>query len=140
MPQDTKAVIRRLYDIINWGDLDRLSEVISPDCVYQLVDGSEYHGPEGYREAALTWRNAVPDLYISITHMVAEGDRVAYRYTITGTHLGEWAGIPPTGNTLTDETMAIDRVVDGKIVESSEISDALGVLEQLGLVEKDIVP
>jgi predicted ester cyclase len=85
-------------------------------------------------------RTAFPDGRITIDRVVTGGDMVTYHYTFTGTHRGEWFGIPPTGRRISIATISMDRVVDGKIVESVEVSDNLDFLQQLGIIEKDIVP
>jgi steroid delta-isomerase-like uncharacterized protein len=66
--------------------------------------------------------------------MVADGDTVAVRYTMTGTHRGDFAGVPPTGKAVVAQSMAFYRLADGKIVEERAQLDMLSVLEQLGAV------
>jgi predicted ester cyclase len=77
---------------------------------------------------------AFPDFHITVDEMIAEGDKVAARWTATLTHEGEFMGIPPTGVQATISGMVIYRFADGKIVEIWHIGDSLGLLQQLGVV------
>jgi hypothetical protein len=73
-------------------------------------------------------------MHVTIDDMVAEGDKVATRVTMTGTHKGEIMGIPPTNKKVTVSGIVIDRFAGGKIVEDNGIFDMLGLMRQLGLV------
>jgi predicted ester cyclase len=79
------------------------------------------------------WYDAFPDMHVTIDDMVAEGDKVAARVTMTGTHKGEIMGIPPTNKKVTVSLIVIDRFAGGKIVEDNGQFDALGLMRQLGL-------
>ena len=77
---------------------------------------------------------AVPDARYTVEDMIAEGDRVVSRFTMTGTQTGEMQGIPPTGKQCKVAGIDIFRVVDGKIVEHWDAVDQLGMLQQLGVI------
>jgi len=79
--------------------------------------------------------DAFPDMHVTIDDMVAEGDKVAMRVTMTGTHKGEFMGIPPTNKKVTISLIAIDRFAGGKIVEDHGEYNALDLMRQLGLKE-----
>ena len=79
-------------------------------------------------------RVAVPDIQIRVLDQVAEGDRVVSRLEITGTHLGEWQGIPPTGKRFTISGMVMRRIAGGKIVERWDNLDMLGFFQQIGVI------
>jgi predicted ester cyclase len=79
------------------------------------------------------WYDAFPDMHVTIDDMVAEGDKVAARVTMTGTHKGEIMGIPPTNKKVTFSLIVISRFAGGKIVEDHGQFDALGLMRQLGL-------
>lgn len=79
-------------------------------------------------------RNAAPDLQIRVQDQIAEGDRVVSRLEVTGTHLGEWQGIPPTGRRFTMTGLVMRRIAGGKIVERWDSLDWMGVHQQLGLI------
>ncbi len=75
-----------------------------------------------------------PDLHLTLGDILAEGDRVAFRYTMEGTHQGDFVGIPPTGKPFSVEGMIIARVVDSKAVERWANLDTLGLMQQLGVI------
>ena len=77
--------------------------------------------------------SAFPDLTITVEDLIAEGDRVASRTTLRGTHDGELFGAPPTGRALTVPMMSIERIAAGRVAEHWRVSDELGLLRQLGL-------
>ncbi len=80
------------------------------------------------------FRNAFPDLHFTVEDMLAEGDRVASRYTARGTHRGELMGLPPTGRQVTEVGIVISRLAEGKLVEDWHSPDNLGLMQQLGVV------
>jgi steroid delta-isomerase-like uncharacterized protein len=77
---------------------------------------------------------AFPDSQVTIEDMIAEGDQVVTKKTFTGTHTGDFAGIPSTGNKVTLEFVDIMRVRDGKIVEHWNCIDQLSFMQQLGVI------
>ncbi len=79
-------------------------------------------------------RVAAPDVQIRVLDQIAEGDRVVSRIEVTGTHLGDWQGIPPTGKRFTMSGMVMRRIAGGKIVERWDNLDWLGAFQQLGLI------
>lgn len=91
-------------------------------------------GPEGLKEAARGYRDAFPDLRMTVEQAIAEGDLVTIRWTARGTHKGELFGIPPTGKQATVTGITIDRYAGGKIAESWTNWDTLGLLQQIGAV------
>jgi predicted ester cyclase len=76
----------------------------------------------------------MPDLRVIVEDMVAEGDKVAVRYTLEGTHEGELFGVPPTGQRLSIKSISVERVSDGTIREHWRITDTLDMMQQLGVV------
>ena len=77
---------------------------------------------------------AFPDYHEELEEMIAEGDKVVVRHTITGTQLGQWGPLPPTGKPVRFEEVVILRFADGKVVEQRGIVDNLSALRQLGVV------
>jgi steroid delta-isomerase-like uncharacterized protein len=137
--EENKAIVRReVEELYNPdGDLDAVEEIFAPD--YVLHDPSvpeEGRGPEAARQLATTFRSAFPDLHTTFDEAVAEGDKVAYRWTASGTHEGELMGIPPTGNRMTITGTAIARISEGRIEEGWQNFDALGMMQQLGAIPK----
>src|SRR5208282_6439273 len=136
MPQDTKAIIRRLYEEVwNKRKLEMVSEIISPS--HALHDnnfpGSSV-GPEAYRAQMAIYLAAFPDLHFTIQDTIAEKDKIAASWTITGTHKGEFWGVRPTNRKMTMDGMTIHHIANEKIIDSYISSDALGLMRQLGVV------
>ena len=135
--EENKAVLRReveeLYN--HTGNLDAVEEIFSPDYVSYEPTSGETRGIEGARQFAATFRQAFPDLQNTIEDMVAEGDRVVVRFRARGTHDGETEAFgPPTGKRMEITGITIKRVSEGKIAEAWTNFDALGMMQQLGLI------
>jgi len=80
------------------------------------------------------FRSGMPDLRVDILDMIAEGDKVAVRYTVEGTHEGDLFGVPPPGRRVSIESMTVERVSDGKIREHWRVTDTLDMMQQLGAI------
>jgi len=133
--EQNKALMRRFYEEISKGNLAALDELVAAD----LVDHSPFvpgqaPGRQGTLELFTMIRAAFPDLHVTVEDMVAEGDKVAVRGTMSGTHKGEFTGIAPTGKQITVGTIEILRIVGGKMVEHWNVIDSLGMMQQLGVV------
>jgi steroid delta-isomerase-like uncharacterized protein len=114
-----KDLVRRYFEKA-WIELDAaaVDEFMAPDYVEHAgIPGSRSTGREALKQVIRMYRGAFPDLRNTIEDVFAEGDRVAYRWTAIGTHLGEWAGIPPTGNHLAARGISIYRISGGRLVE-----------------------
>lgn len=129
-----KAVVRRFVDEV-WtnGNLDAMDDLFTPDSVLHAPEG-DVVGPEAFKPYNRQYLEAFPDLTYEIRDVVAEGDRVAFRARMTGTHEGEFMGTPPTGERFDAEGIIVARIEDGKIVERWASYDALGMMRQLGLL------
>ena len=135
MSETNKALIRRLFEeAVNKGNLSVVDENLSTDYVYREPTVGERRGRVGSRELITMYRNAFPDVKLTIDEQIAEGDTVVTRWTGTGTHRGELFGVPPTGKTVRVQGVLVSRIANGKVVEETEIYDALGMLRQLGVV------
>ena len=135
MTEDNKALNRRFVEeVINQGNTDAIDELIDPGVVDHAAPPGFPTGREGAKQFAAMMRSAFPDLHLTIEDMIAEGDKVVMRSTWSGTHEGEFMGIPATGRRVTVSAIDISRVADGKMVEHWEQSDALGLMQQLGVV------
>jgi steroid delta-isomerase-like uncharacterized protein len=132
-----KAIIRRVFEeAFSRGNMDVLDEIIAPN---QINGGPSTppgipSGPEGTKMLITAYRNAFPDIHITVDEQIAEGNTVVTRWSARGTHDGELAGIPPTGKPATVVGMGVDRVENGKIVESWGLFDQFGMLQQLGVI------
>ncbi len=135
MSEENKAIARRLCEEF-WvkGKFVGADELLAPDFVYHGPGGGEPLDLEGYRQDVMDYVNACTDIQSTVEDIVAEGDKVAGRYTWSGIHTGALWGAPPTGKRLTVKLVCILHIVDGKIVEEWEGSDLLDVKRQLGLI------
>jgi steroid delta-isomerase-like uncharacterized protein len=135
---ENKATVRRIPDeIFNQGNLSVVDELFAPDYVLHDpgVPGGELRGLEAFKEQWVSmFRTAFPDLRIVIEDQVAEGDKVASRYTGSGTHQGELRGFPPTNNRVEATGTITSRLAEGKIVEEWNNFDSMGMMQQLGIV------
>jgi steroid delta-isomerase-like uncharacterized protein len=127
-----EAIIRRFVEeVVNRGNTDLLNELVAADHVGHDHLGDRY-GPEGVRIGVAEWRVAFPDLRLTIDDLLAHEGRVAWRYTLLGTHAGPFMGIPATGRPVRVSGIRIDRLGGRRLAESWVCLDALGLLRQLG--------
>jgi predicted ester cyclase len=120
--QENKAISNRVAQAISEGDLEALDELMAPELA------------EEFKRDLTELRRAFPDYAGTNVEQIAEGDTVANRFVFLGTHLGEFEGVTPTGKRIEFIGQSIDRVVEGRIVESWVEVDMLGVMRQLGAV------
>ena len=131
MNGENKALCRRVVDCINSRQLDEGAALHAPFYVYQ-GPGMQFRGPEGWRQLVTMYLNAFPDMVLQIDDVIAEGDRVALRFTAKGTHRGELAGISGTGRPVTVPCISVMRFANGKIIEEYEVFDNLGLFQSIG--------
>ena len=132
MSDDNKRVVREfLTDVISGKDPDARPDLIGPGFVAHFGSMPTLDH-DAWRQMAGGFFAAFPDLELTIQDMAAEGDRVAARWTWTGTHQGDLMGMPATGKHVSTGGMGFYRVVDGQIVEEWTLEDMLGVMQQLG--------
>ena len=135
MSEENKALIQRFVEeAFNKGNVDVADEVYYPTFLSHEPTGPVERSPEYVENFVNMYLSAFPDGRTTIEDLVAEGDRVAYRWTYRGTHQGELMGIPPTGQEVTITGITIDSVSDGRIAEEWNHFDQLGLLQQLGVV------
>jgi predicted ester cyclase len=120
--EENKVLSNRVARAISEGDLDAFDELMAPELA------------EEFKRDLAEIRRAFPDYGGTNVDQIAEGEKVANRFVYLGTHLGEFEGVSPTGVRVEFVGHSIDRVVEGKIVESWVEVDMLGVMEQLGVV------
>ncbi len=132
--EENKAQVRRIIEEVwNQGNPALLSEFYAPHYVGHEPTMT-IHGLEGIRQFVSDYLAAFPDLHFTIEDMIAEGDKVATRWSSRGTHKGALQGIAPTGKHATSSGITISRCVDGKAVEEWISWDTLGMLQQLGVI------
>ena len=129
--EDNKAVIRRLYDAFNTVDLKAIDEALAADVVDLLPLKGQASGVEGFKERLIRLRKSFPDLSFTIETMIAEGDMVAERSTLRGTHSGTFMGVPTTGKQVRGTMMAFNKIADGKVVERGRIINVFGLMQQI---------
>jgi steroid delta-isomerase-like uncharacterized protein len=135
MTDVNKDVVARFYEQLwNRGNLDAADELVATDYVrHDLRPGEAPPGPNGQKAVAATFRAAFPDVHLELEALVAEGDLVAARWTMTGTHTGAWGDVSPTGRSVRFCGVNFFRIADGKIAEIWNLRDDLGLREQLGV-------
>lgn len=133
--EENKAVVRRwIEDFWNKDSPDLIEDLCATNYVVHGAPPGVAPDFEGMKGAHVMHRSGFPDMHFTIEDMVAEGDKVATRFTFRGTHKGEWAGIPPTGKQVTMTGMEITRFEGGKYRETWLTLDMLGMMQQLGVV------
>lgn len=135
MSEQNKALVRRFYEeAYTKGNLALIDELFDTNYVGHSPVGADMRGPSSAKQGVSSFRAAFPDLQFTIDDQIAEGDKVAVRSTLRGTHKGAVFGIPPTGTPVTLPGITIHRVAGGKIVESWISFDNQSLLQQLGAV------
>ena len=132
--EENKAFLRTwVEEVWNKGNVALVDQMVAANYLYHDPQ-NPLHGPDGFKGLHAMYRSAFPDLQFTIEDMVAEGDKVAWRYTGSGTHQGELMGIPPTGKRAVVTGILISRIVNGQFVEDWNTIDLLGMLQQLGVI------
>jgi predicted ester cyclase len=130
-----KVRFRRVYEEgLNRGDLGVADELIDPEFLDREAHPGGNRGPESFRQLITMLRTAFPDLHFAIEDLIAEGDTVAGRLTMNGTHTGPLMGMPPTGRAVRQAHMHFVRFRDGKAIEHWGVRDDMGMMRQMGLM------
>ena len=132
----TEALIRELFSVAwNTGDISGLDPAASADSVLFHYRGtSSYTTLEELGGLIAYWRSAFPDLQMELLDLVSDGDLLAARVRYSGTHQGEWFGIPATGRRVSVDEMMFFRFEAGQLVEAWEVDDQLSMRIQLGVI------
>jgi steroid delta-isomerase-like uncharacterized protein len=135
MAQDNAAIVRSFVDeVITQGNIEAAGQYAWEDVVEQVPLPGQGPGLEGLKDILRAMRAGFPDIVFSIVEQITEGDKVASRFEWTGTHQGEFMGIPATGRPVRVWGVVIDRLEDGRIKDTRIIMDTLGMLGQLGVL------
>jgi steroid delta-isomerase-like uncharacterized protein len=129
--EDNKAVVRRYFDSWIANDTDVLDEIMAQDVIDYTADPGQQPGIPGYYEMYRRWHAAFRGFESDIHDMIAEGDQVVTRWTFRGRHLGAYAGVAPTGRSVTLDAVSIVRLRDGRICEERFIGDIGGLIQEL---------
>ena len=132
MSEDAKDLLRRFYERVTDGDLAVVDELVADDFVeHEGFPGLE-PGKPGVKQFFALFRSAFPDLRMEPQEMLAEGDLVCARVSITGTHRGEFMGVQPNGKPIAIEAMDMLRIRDGRMTEHWGVTDSMALMQQIG--------
>ena len=137
--ESNTALMQRFTQFINTASEGLAGELISPDAIFHVPGQTEpMRGPSGYLAIIGMMRGGFPDIQWTLEETIAEGDKVAARFTMRGTHNGIFYAIPPTGKKIGVKAINIYRFSNGKILEEHGQPDLLGLLQQIGAVPTSI--
>jgi steroid delta-isomerase-like uncharacterized protein len=133
-----KATFRRFQDATNTHDAEFISktigEIVEPDVLIRTPVPVQSTGAQALEEVFARLHRAFPDLHVTVEDLIAEGDKVVGRNSVTGTHQCEYLGLPPTGKSITYNEIFIFRFVDGRIAETWGVVDVFAQMRQLGVI------
>ena len=133
-----KATMRRFQEAMNSGDLEAMSqvidEVVEPEVLFHAPVPNGETGARALKRVMVLLHQAFPDLRVEIADVIAEGDRVVARNMVTGTHLGAYMSLAPTGRSVRYEEIFICRMAGGRVAEIWGVVDLLSQFRQLGAI------
>ena len=130
--EENKEIVRRYQEAYNNQDYDALDDLVAADVLTPNMISAVPRGLEGAKQVHQKTVTGMPDYHTAIEDLIAEGDKVVARVTITGTHTGDFYGIPATGKRINVSGIYIVRIENGKIVEHWGEENGVTVLRQLG--------
>jgi steroid delta-isomerase-like uncharacterized protein len=133
--EENKQMVRQYFEAFDRHDTESIGQLVSStDYTFHFL-GMPTMDWNGYKQFIIAITNAFPDVHHEIVEMIAEGDnKVADRFNITGTHKGEFQGIPPTGKKTSFGGMQFFTIIDGKITEIWANVDMMGLMQQIGVI------
>jgi predicted ester cyclase len=134
LTEQNKALVLQFYKAFDARKIEQAFELLAPNFVAHLAGVPEPLDEDGFRQFGMSFYSAFSQGQHIFDEVVVSGDRVVTCGTFTATHLGEFQGLPPTGKQISLSIMHIDRVENGKIVEHWGQGDALGLMQQLGII------
>ena len=133
-----KVTFGRIQDAISTGDVEVISktidEVVEPDVLIHMPLPVEAAGAQALKQVWAMLLRGLPDLHLTIEDLIAEGDKVVMRNTVTGIHQGEYMDHPPAGKTVTRNEIFIFRFAGGQIAEMWGVVDVFSQMKQLGVI------
>ena len=133
-----KAAFIRFHDAMNSGDAEIISKAIdnmvASNVLFHAPVPGRAPGAQALKETWTVLLRAFPDLHVTVEDVIGEGDKVVTRNTVSGTHRGDFMGVPPTGNSVTYNEIFIARFAGSRIAEIWGIVDLLSQMRQLGLI------
>ncbi len=137
--EENKAVVRRFFEeLLSTDDLAVVDELLSPGFRFYFAGSPEPMNLERYKEFLVARRAAFPDRRFIVEDMIAEGEKVSARFTMRGTHKGEFRGIAPSGKEVTMTGIDMIHLAEGKMVEDRVEVDQLGMMQQLGVLRTPV--
>jgi steroid delta-isomerase-like uncharacterized protein len=135
MSAANREVVRAfIEEVLNQGRFERMSDLVKEDFIELDPLPGQQQGREGLKAVLMEMKSAFPDIHWVILEMIAEGDKVATRFTWSGTHRDQFLGIPATGKSVEVKGVVIDRLEAGKMADSRILMDTLGLMQQLGVL------
>jgi steroid delta-isomerase-like uncharacterized protein len=133
--EQNKSIVRRwIEEGWNKGNLKVVDQLYAPNFVQHEPPPASVNSSEALKQYVGSYLTAFPDLHFTIDDLVAEGDKVVWRFSAKGTHKASFMGIPPTGKVSSITGMVLFRLENSRIVEAWVNIDALGLLQQLGVI------
>jgi len=133
-----KATFKRFHEAANTGDAEFLSttidEIVAPDAAIRTPLPIDATGAELLKQVWVMLLRVYPDIHLTVDDVIAEGDKVVARNTVTGTHQGEFMGVAPTGKTVTYDEIFIFRFANGRVVETWGVVDVYAQMKQIGVI------
>jgi steroid delta-isomerase-like uncharacterized protein len=127
-----KAIVRKYIELWSTGNLALADDILATDFV-DHTHPEQLLGPESVKGEVKAFRAGFPDASIAVEQMISEGDIVAFRFTLRGTHLGTFADFPPTGKTNALTGVDFIRLANNKMIELWSVQDTLSWAQQLGI-------
>jgi steroid delta-isomerase-like uncharacterized protein len=128
---DVADLVRRFYEPFRTGDTSIYDEILAQDWIDLPLAPGQQQGPAGMAGQIAAFRHAMPDYDVTHEDLIVQGDKVAVRNTVSGTHQGAFMGIQPTGKHIEMRTMDVHQVRDGKIIATWHLEDFAGLMAQL---------
>ncbi|MFI7617300.1 ester cyclase [Nonomuraea terrae] len=133
-----RAALSRLHDATNSGDAELIAktidEVADPNLIFHAPVPAGASGAQALKQVWTMLLRAFPDIHVTVEDVITEGDKIVCRNTVTGTHLGDYMGLPPTGKSITYSEIFIVRFADGRLAEVWGVVDVAAQMRQLGLL------
>jgi steroid delta-isomerase-like uncharacterized protein len=133
-----KATVSLFKDVVSTGDAEVISktidELVAPDVLIHAPMPTGATGAQALKQVWAMLLRDLPDLHVTVEDLLAEGDKVVSRNTVTGTHFGEYRGLPPTGKSVTYNEIFIFRFAGGRLAEIWGVVDVFSQLQQLGVI------
>ena len=133
-----KQVVRQFFELLDRQDTERMEQLLLSSTQYSFhPSGMPDMDWNAHKQLLAAITRAFPDLHHDVKDIVAEGDKVAVRLNVTGTHKSEFRGIPPSGRKLSLDEMAFLTIIDGRITEGWITSDTMSFMQQIGAIPTD---